>query len=903
MPYAEVAVYSGRPDRSPFTYAIPDHLTVRVGDGVYVPFGKQVLQGVVVQLSDSPAVAAPREILASIAGERFLTPPQAALARWLMEYYLAPAFSAVAPFLPPGFERKPRRLLTPIAEAIAEPGAPPGDLSARERAVLDAVAARSELPFDALPAFVGDKRIGAAVRSLLQRGLIGERYELAAPGVREKTEALLSLAVGEEAARLAAAAWPQSRSSRQADLLERLTQGPLPIAGAKRLIGGAALDRLLADATFVTADGETVRATIDAESLTLAAEALRRTRAERAQVALLRALLAGPYAQPHAGPHAEVPLRSESGATAADVAALIEAGLVRRDLRHVERDPLSGRVVAPREAPPLTADQARAYRAIVAALHRSRAARAQGRSEGTCFLLHGVTGSGKTEVYLAAVDYVRSLGGRALMLVPEIALEPQTVQRFDARFPGRVAVQHSALSLGEAYDQWQRIRRGDADVVVGSRSALFAPQPNLTLIVIDEEHEWTYKQVDPPPRYHVRKVVERYCELSGAVAVFGSATPDLVTAARAVAGRYTRLDMPQRVRRANPADPASPLQSVPLPSVEVVDLREELRAGNRSVFSRSLHAAMREALAAGEQVILFLNRRGWAAYVCRLCGEAILCPRCSVPLTFHSTESRLRCHECGHSAALPSLCPACGDPRIRPMGMGTQRLEEEVVARFPGARPLRWDRDSAAGRGAHVRLLHRFARGDANVLVGTQMIAKGLDLPDVTLVGVINADLALRLPDYTGPERTFQLLTQVAGRAARGPRGGRVVIQTYSPDHPAITAAAAHDYEAFYEAEMAARAQHDYPPFGRLGRLLFTDSQPLRAEEVARRMAALLRTERDHRGLAGPEVLGPTPAFIDRRRGRFRWQITLRGLDPLPLLREIDFSRGWSVDIDPVSLL
>ena len=892
MPFAEVAVYSGRPHRETFTYAIPDHLTVRVGDGVYVPFGRQVVQGVVLQLTDNPAVAEPREVLSLVEGGRLLTVAQAMLTRWIADGYLAPIFSAVALFLPPGFERRPRRLLS------ASPGPAPArdeDLSSGERAVLAMLAAKGELAVDSLTLSAG-ARVGPVVRSLLRRGLAQERYELAPPGVREKVETRVALDVDAAAARSVIAAWPQSRRSRQADLLERLVDGPLPLPDARRLAGGrAGLDRMLDRGGLLTRDGDTVRAIVDAETLTAAVHSLRRTRAERAQVAALDALLGG------AG--SEVALRAESGATRADIAALADAGLLRRERRHVERDPLADHSVSPVPPPALTDDQTRAYRAIHEALECARAARALGRAAGACFLLHGVTGSGKTEVYLAAVDHVRSHGGRAIVLVPEIALTPQTVDRFAARFPGRVAVQHSALSLGEAYDQWQRIRRGDADVVIGSRSALFAPLPDLALIVVDEEHEWTYKQTDPAPRYHVREVVEEYCRLTGAVAIFGSATPDVVTAARAGQGRYQRLDLPQRVRRANPADPASLLEPVPLPAVDVVDLREELRAGNRSIFSRLLAAAIDDALAARQQVMLFLNRRGAAVFVCRACGEAASCPRCSVPLTFHSAVGLMRCHECGHSNEPVTTCPACGADRLRKMGLGTQRLEEEVVKRFPAARTLRWDRDTAAGKGGHERLLARFLRGDADVLIGTQMIAKGLDLPAVTLVGVVSADLSLRLPDYTGPERTFQLLTQVAGRAARGPRGGRVVVQTYAPDHYAITAAAAHDYQTFFDAEMAARAAHDYPPFGRLARLVHADSDTARARDQAQALADFLRRERDRLGLPGPEVLGPTPAYVYRRRGRYRWQITLRGADPLPLLRGLDFGRGWTVDVDPVSLL
>ena len=669
------------------------------------------------------------------------------------------------------------------------------------------------------------------------------------------------------------------------------------------------MERSLAQGRLIeSVSDHAVRLRLDADAARAAIDQLRRTATERHAVAVLQVLLEGP--------RAPADLHSVAGASRKDVDALVDQGLVIRESREVVRDPLARRSVARIDAPALTSDQQEAYAAIGSAINGANADRREaGQPHGAAriFLLRGVTGSGKTEVYLAAVDHAISLGLRSIVLVPEIALTPQTVDRFRQRFE-RIAVWHSGLSHGERFDNWNRIREGRVDVVVGSRSALFAPLPDLGLIVIDEEHEWTYKQTEPPPRYHVREVVEQYARLIGAVAVFGSATPDVVTRARARSGHYTELELPQRVRRIAPADPTSPLQSAQLPAVEVVDMRHELRQGNRSIFSRALAVAIDDALSNDEQVILFLNRRGAASLVCRSCGTARECDRCSVPYTYHAPidrsrhearaqgVARLRCHECGRSEAPSDVCPTCRQSSLRPMGHGTQDLEKEVEERFPLARGLRFDRDTAAARDGHERILRRFREGEANVLVGTQMIAKGHDIPAVTVVGVVNADLALRFPDYRGPERTFQLLTQVAGRAGRGPRGGRVVIQTYAPDHYAIMAAAAHDYETFFAQELRARAPHDYPPYGRLARLVFASSQRPRAYDTAAEMARSLIIDRDRRGLPGPEVLGPTPAFIYRRRNQYRFQVTLRGADPLPLLRGVEF-RGWTVDIDPVSLL
>ncbi len=907
--FADVAVNAGRPLRQSFTYAVPpEFLTrsgpLRVGHGVFVPFGRKVVQGVVLALRSDSDIASPRPVRARIDPADpapLLTPAQAGLARWIAETCLASLWSCVALFLPRRMTSAPVRILS------AGDGPPPSDddpLSDLQAALLADVRARGPIDAEALAALRDGGPIDAALDGLVRRGLVDERFELARVPAPPSPEAELALAVAPTAAAAAVLRdWPASRRSRKADLLERLQAGPATFDEARRLAGGRdAIDRWLADGALVVreAAADDVRLAPrfrdDPAAADAAILALRRSAAERRGAALIGALRAGPRPEREA--------RAEAGAAIADVDALVERGLLRR--RAAGGDPPAPIAAAP----VLTADQARAYAAVAAALDDAR--RSPGPTpDPRLFLLRGVTGSGKTEVYLAAAERVRDAGGVTLVLVPEIALAPQTVDRFRARMPGRVAVLHSGLRPGELEEYRRRIRDREVDVVVGSRSALFAPTADPALIIVDEEHEWTYKQVEPAPRYHVREVVERYCELTGAVALLGSATPDLVTYARAGAGRYALLDLPQRVRGPAPGESIPP--AIPLPTVEVVDLREELLAGNRSIFSRALRTALDAALAGGGQAMLFLNRRGVGIVVCRTCGEAVGCERCDIPLTLHQYPappdgsrppgSALHCHECGFRAAPPRRCPDCGSERVRPMGMGTERLQAEVERAFPASRTLRWDRDTVRGRDGHRRLLERFRDGEANVLVGTQMIAKGLDLPQVTLVGVINADLSLRLPDYTGPERTFQLISQVAGRAGRGADPGHVVVQSYAPDHPAIVAAAAHDYDAFAAGELDARAAHDYPPTGRLARLVYADKDRARAHDVAATMAASLIEDRDRRGLPGPEILGSTPAFIGRRRGLYRQQVTLRGADPLPLLQRIDFPRGWTVDIDPAGLL
>ena len=590
-----------------------------------------------------------------------------------------------------------------------------------------------------------------------------------------------------------------------------------------------------------------------------------------------------------------LPRARHLGLTPAFIRDLEAEGIASVEEVNVVRDPLAGRVFPYREPALLTTDQQRAYEAIAAALVPDPL-----RHGPNLFLLHGVTGSGKTEVYLAALDRAVALGKRAIVLVPEISLTPQTVRRFAERFPGQVAVMHSRLSLGEHFDMWHEIRDGRYAVVIGPRSALFAPQPDLELVIIDEEHEWTYKQQEGSPRYHARRAAEKLCSLTAAVLVLGSATPDVESRCRADDGPYSLLELPERLLRGDDGL----VQAGPLPEVDIVDLRQELKAGNRSIFSRPLAAAMQRALDAHEQVILFLNRRGTASFVqCRDCGLVPECRSCAVALTYHESEEALICHYCRRKQPVPTRCPECTGDRIRQVGLGTQRVEEEVRRAFPHARTLRWDRDVTRGRDSHEAILARFLAHEADVLIGTQMIAKGLDMPLVTLVGVITADTALHLPDFRAGERTFQLLEQVAGRAGRGPRGGRVIIQTYTPENRAIQSVRKHDYDSMYEREIEFRRNLGYPPFGRLVRLTFAHTGATYSQEQTAAMARRLMQERDRRGLPNLDVLGPAPAFVPRVRGRWRWNIVLRGADPVALIREMQLPRGWTVDVDPVSLL
>ena len=578
----------------------------------------------------------------------------------------------------------------------------------------------------------------------------------------------------------------------------------------------------------------------------------------------------------------------EFGASA--VNALVRKGLVVKKELPVDRDPLAGQVFPLALPTELTDAQLAAAAAI-------REAVDDPSYSPRSFLLKGVTGSGKTEVYLDAAEHCLAIGRRAVVMVPEIALTHQTVERFAARFPGNVAVLHSGLTPGQRFDQWWRIRRGEYGVVIGARSAAFAPQPDLGLIVVDEEHEWTYKQHDAAPRYHARDVTRKIGAITGAVVVSGSASPDVGAYHAAARGRSRLLTLPQRVGTTM----IGVRNGAGLASVSIVDMRRELREGNRLIFSRALMSKLGVTLDSGGQAILFLNRRGSATHLqCRNCGLGLKCRRCDVGLTFHRNPSRLVCHYCGERRRPPPKCPQCKSFRLSYYGIGTQTVVDEINSHFPKAGALRWDHDSTAGRGSYEDILERFRSRQAQVLVGTQMIAKGLHFPAVTLVGVVIADLGLNAPDYQAGERTFQVLCQVAGRAGRGREAGDVVVQTYQPDNYAIKAAATQDYDRFYPQEIAFRREQGNPPLSRLIRLVYSHTNRAVTEAEATRWAELLRRERDGWGYSDVELIGPTPTHPPRLRGRYRWQIVLRAPNPRILLDKLAVPHGWTVDVDPV---
>jgi primosomal protein N' (replication factor Y) len=569
--------------------------------------------------------------------------------------------------------------------------------------------------------------------------------------------------------------------------------------------------------------------------------------------------------------------------TAAQLQQLVDEHILLIERVEIQRDPLLGRNIAPSTPLALTLDQQLALNFILEALEVSAEAPKP-------ILLHGVTGSGKTEVYLQALAEVIARGKRGIVLVPEIALTTQAIQRVASRFPGRVAIIHSALSLGERYDEWRRIRSGKVDVVVGPRAALFAPMSDLGIIILDEEHEAAYKQEEIRPTYHAREVALVLGQMLRIPVVLGSATPAVESFYRAEQGHYQLVELPSRINAS-------------LPPVEIIDLREELHAGNTSIISRRLQEELERVLSQGQQAILFLNRRGAASCVlCRDCGFVAICDLCDMPLTYHSTERVLLCHYCGSEKEIVQFCPVCKSSGIRYFGLGTEKVQHTLQRSFPTARLLRWDRDTAKSRHAHEQLLDRFANREADILVGTQMIAKGLDLPGVTLVGVVSADIALNLPDYSAPERTFTLLTQVAGRAGRGREAGRVIIQTFNPQHFCINAASHHDYAGFYALEIETRQRYGYPPFRQFVKFTYSHANRYRCQNEALLLSERLTEQIERLKLEDTDVVGPAPALLGRIKGKYRWQMVVRGPDLHPLMRAID-APGWQVDIDPVSTM
>ena len=908
-----------------FSYEIPLPLQGQIKPGhlVWAPFSGRRLQGIVVGLrTDAPPGVTLRALAELAAAEPVLSAAQLDLARWLSQRYLAPLRECLFLMLPAGVAQR-------VDVVLSRQGAGPlpDDLSAEQRALLLRLqlsdAAQRVLKKEN-PAW-GQSRV---LQPLLRRGLLTRRNAVTSPTVRPLTQQLARLLADAET--FHQALLTLGRRSKQADalfILAHHTPAVLAMDALQKLAGcGPGPLQALADRGSIRivsapdAHGRQVSLALTPAEADAAVISLRGGEKYQRVLAVLRESTEPLWVgRVLAAANVDMPTLRE----------LVGAGLIALESVEVMRDPLAGRAFVQQTPPRLTAEQEKAWAAIETALIAPPTANMSSRS----FLLFGVTGSGKTEIYLRAIAAALAQGKQAIVLVPEIALTPQTIARFAVRFPNRIAVWHSDLSAGERFDTWRRIRRGELPVVIGPRSALFAPLTRVGVIIMDEEHDSSYKEHERQPRYQARAVALRLGQLTGATVILGSATPALETFYAAQRGQLQLLSLYNRVmgHRSDAEGADVQPQTMDLPEVTVVDLRQELRAGNRSILSRALQSALQQTLAAGEQAILFLNRRGNATVVmCRDCGHVEQCSRCELPMTYHgplaeqeqpaetilapqaalrgqqlAQASFLLCHQCNRRRPVPTTCPACGSLRIRYLGVGTQRVEQAVREQFAQARTLRWDRDTTQHKGAHAEILEQFSSRQANVLIGTQMIAKGLDLPMVTLVGVISADMGLYLPDPRAAEHTFQVLMQVAGRAGRSARGGQVIVQTYTPDHYTVSAASQHDYLSFFRRELDYRRQLDYPPLTRLVRLVYSHSSAEQAEAETQRVARLLQGEISRLGMTDVGVIGPAPCFFARLRYRYRWHILVRGRgsDPSAVVRPLTLPAGWHIDVDPINLL
>ena len=963
-----------------FHYALPADLREQVQPGslVWVPFGKEQLHGVVVALTDSvPPGVSPRPIIDLVLPEPVCTAAQLELARWLSVVCLAPLLDCLLLMLPTGLALKAEPIFELTAQALrtlaqqrparqspqlafatqefAEALHPAGylpqfpDLKPEQHILIGLLRERGQVPERDLARHELDLSRRSVLDPLIEQGLISRRRRIVDTPIKAKTERQVTLLVDQET--IDRVLPTLGRSSKQADVLAWLAgqAEPATLKDVCDAVGcsPSPVQSLARRGWVEIDDGKVVRLLVPRADVS---ERLIELRGGEKYRRVLQAL-AG-----EAGPVWIGWLYAEIDTNLATLRDLEAAGLISLGVEEVWRDPLAGKEFVADSAPPLTEDQARVWTKIQHAISNDTdsESRLKPASPGVsdpdgerqpgggfvledtstepdadsppAFLLHGVTGSGKTEIYLRAIAATLQSGRQAIALVPEIALTPQTVRRFAARFGQRVTIYHSDLTPGERYDVWRRARSGAIDVIVGTRSALFLPLPRLGLIILDEEHDPSFKESQRAPRYHAREAALQLGQLTGSVVILGSATPSMETYHRAQVGQMRLLEMPRRImgharaideqqRRWHLATsvyrPVEPqlreARYTELPPVHVVDLRQELRAGNRSMFSRALHEAIGQSLAAGQQAILFLNRRGTATFImCRDCGHVQTCEYCDVPLTYHEGRGgrgAIVCHHCGRRASEPERCPECESRRIRYLGAGTEKVSELVSTLWPQARVVRWDRDVTGHKDSHEAILDQFTRHEADIMVGTQMIAKGLDLPLVTLVGVISADVGLYLPDFRAAERSFQLLTQVAGRAGRSPLGGQVIIQSYRPEHYVIQAARRHDYLDFYRQEISFRRQLGYPPFRRLARLLFSHQSREKVQEEAEALARGLKFTIAERGLTGVDLIGPAPCFFGREQGKYRWQIVVRAVDPASFLRIVDIPQGWRMDVDPINLL
>jgi len=915
------------------TYLVPAELEaeMRLGQLVAVPYGERLVEGIVWKIleddteGETDSRSDLRPIRTILDPEPALLPHQRALAEWIAEYYVTSLAQVAVMMLPPGLMQRSRVVLQLVKNELGEvndgkknsPGMP-----LQVQALVGLLLEERELDVERLKEMLGPTKAKAILQEALASGSIEREPQLQAPQAKPRRQAVVRLIAQGEALE----AWRQRTETRLRESLPEPSPTSMAPDNVRRR---PKAKKGMPDPWALPEVASTLMLTPKNKVGLLAQHQL-------AAVDLLLYSRNESHGNRISGYWTPAKLCKASGLSKAELETLVQEGIIAIGDIEVQRDPLQDRVIPGTKPLSLTSDQKKALDEILSGLIPTSLAPIENmpptpsplaptrgattmptpsdssvHSSGTpcgCqgagghdpdqthhshpkpILLHGVTGSGKTEVYLQALAAIIGRGKRGIVLVPEIALTAQTVQRFAGRFPGRVAIIHSALSNGERYDEWRRIRAGKVDVVVGSRSALFSPVPDLGILILDEEHDPAYKQDERRPTYHAREAALALGRILNIPVVLGSATPAVETFYRTERGRYRLVELPGRI-------------GADLPPVEIVDLRSELHAGNTSIFSRRLQSELERVLNTGQQAILYLNRRGAASCIlCRECGYVAMCDRCDIPLTYHSTERILLCHYCNWRTKVLLVCPLCNKQSMRYFGLGTEKVQNSIARLFPSARVLRWDRDTAKNRRAHEQLLDRFANREADIMIGTQMIAKGLDLPGVTLVGVVSADIALTLPDFSAAERSFTLLTQVAGRAGRGEEAGRVIMQTFNPLHFCIDAASRHDFHEFYNAEIEVRRRYGYPPFRQFVKFTYSHQNRHRAQNEALLLHEQLTDWIERLGLAGTDIVGPAPALMERIDEKFRWQLIVRGPDVHPLLRVVE-APGWYVDIDPVSIL
>ena len=895
--YIRVAVNTAHPTFMSFAYAIPYDQKIMIGDLVHVPFGRLVLQGIVTDGPfDTPGYnpSEVRFLETTVSSIPNVSKLRMHLAEWLQKTYLTPLWNAYSVFLPPGSNESPITFLRSNKNIDQQDLEKLSESQKKLFGLIDVAMQESDGLRRKVRKTISTRQFNSDIRSLLRKKLIDRSYKLQKPRGRPRNIEIVHLLVDPNEAIIKAKSIEGSRHTRSTRLISKLVESDGKLS-LRELIkykkDSLVIENLITEGVIREEQG-IIHIVKKPDQISAILRQLSRGKFERIYSELLEFIAMNSTLS---NPNIELSflIKKFGKETRKVVNRIAEEDLIEIKEVYKRRDPLRALEVVKRPPVKLLGLQLNAANLI-------RKAVDEDRNEN--FLLHGVTGSGKTEVYLDVLQHVINTGKRAIVLVPEIALTTQTIRRFSERFPGRIGVMHSGLSMGEAFDEWNSIAEGSYDVVIGSRSAIFSPQPNLGLIIIDESHEWTYKQSEPQPRYDARRFAVELGKQTNAIVVFGSATPDAENWLAAEQGLFTRIDLPNRIRPVSQVDGSSQLWPVDdLPEIELVDMRGEHR-----IFSDRFVEVLGETLDHGEQAILFLNRRGLSPFMLCSRGHTPKCSSCDVALSVHQTfskENRLLCHVCGREKRVLKYCVESGCGRLlKSISAGTQQVVKEVHHFFPNSRVVRWDKDSVRSMEDHRLTLQKLLNREADVLVGTQMIAKGFDLPGVTFVGVVLADYSLREGDFRSAEKTFQLLVQVAGRAGRAEQDGRYIVQTLQPEDPAIIAAVSQDPDRFYESDFRLRAMHGYPPYSRMIRLLFSHNNlPFVASEARRVVEEIKLRAPMFKNIS---VIGPSFPAISRIRGRYRQQVLVFGDDPTSLIQQMheELPKGWIIDVDPLAV-